>query len=84
MKPSPALELLPPEPPPYRDLTYQQRAGWACCWCGTSLLRAGGVPAGRARGRSGTHVLDVDVYACPTPCRPSMPRQTTPDRPVGH
>ncbi|WP_158810593.1 hypothetical protein [Streptomyces leeuwenhoekii] len=64
-----------PEPPPYAELTYHQRTGWACCWCGTSLLRTGGVPAGRARGRSGTHVLDVDVYACGPAC-PKLPTST--------
>lgn len=64
-----------PEPPPYRELTYHQRTGWACCWCGASLLRAGGVPAGRARGRSGAHVLDVDVYACGATC-PKIPTST--------
>ncbi|CAL9476008.1 hypothetical protein SUDANB6_02937 [Streptomyces sp. enrichment culture] len=64
-----------PEPPPFADLTYHQRAGWACCWCGTSLMRIDAVPAGRSRGRSGAHVLDVDVYACGPTC-PQLPTTT--------
>lgn len=24
-----------------------------------------------------------DIYVCPTPCQPSMPRQTAPERPFG-
>ncbi|MER6431607.1 hypothetical protein ABT272_28330 [Streptomyces sp900105245] len=46
-------------------LTRAQYSGWACCWCGCSLLRSGGISAGIARGSSGAHVLDAEVYACP-------------------
>ncbi|MGP4084193.1 hypothetical protein [Streptomyces sp. KR55] len=45
------------------DLTRAQYSGWACCWCGRRLTE-GGVSAGIARGRSGAHVLDIEVYAC--------------------
>lgn len=38
-------------------------SGWACVWCGASLL-PGGAPAGRARGQIGAVRLDVDVYQC--------------------
>ncbi|MFF4752639.1 hypothetical protein ACWD5R_11515 [Streptomyces sp. NPDC002514] len=55
-----------PEPPPAASLTYAQYSGWACCWCGKSLLDVmGAQSAGFARGRSGAHVLDNEVYACP-------------------
>ena len=47
------------------SLTRAQYSGWACCWCGSSLLHSGGTSAGIARGSSGAHVLDVEVYACP-------------------
>lgn len=50
--------------PSAKALTYAQFSGWACCWCGTSLLRAGGISAGVARGSSVAHILDVEVYAC--------------------
>ncbi|MEU1304303.1 MULTISPECIES: hypothetical protein [Streptomyces] len=61
------------EPPPATSLTYAQYAGWACCWCGTSLLDVtGAVSAGIARGQAGAHVLDVEVYACPG-CAPPDP-----------
>ena len=52
------------QPPPVSDLSYAQYSGWACCWCGTQL-RHGAVSAGIARGRSGAHILDIEVYACP-------------------
>ncbi|MFR0359076.1 hypothetical protein [Streptomyces sediminimaris] len=55
-----------PEPPAAVDLTRAQYAGWACCWCGRSLLHVrGAVSAGTARGTVGAVVLDVDVYGCP-------------------
>ncbi|MFF3873258.1 hypothetical protein [Streptomyces sp. NPDC001978] len=54
----------PQEPPPTSDLSYEQYAGRACCWCGKQLQH-GAVSAGIARGRMGAHVLDVEVYACP-------------------
>lgn len=54
-----------PEPPPVRNLSRAQCDGWACCWCGKSLLDAKGtVLAGISRGSSGVHVLDIEVYAC--------------------
>lgn len=56
--------------PPANALTRAQYSGWACCWCGASLLRSGGSSVGVARGRSGAHVLDVEVYACPN-CAPA-------------
>ncbi|MFE7978445.1 hypothetical protein [Streptomyces shenzhenensis] len=74
----------PAEPPPAASLTYVQYSGWACCWCAKSLLDVvGAVSAGRARGREGVHVLDVEVYACPdcagrSSRRPMNPRGGTP------
>lgn len=63
-----------PEPPPVRELSRAQYSGWACCWCGKSLLDVtGAVSAGIARGSSGVHVLDIGVYACGPEC-PQMPR----------
>lgn len=53
------------------DLTRAQYSGWACVWCGATLQN-GATPAGRACGSSGAHVLDVDVYQCPT-CARSHP-----------
>lgn len=50
--------------PPVRALTRAQHDGWACCWCGRSLFRCGGISAGIARGHMGAHVLDIEVYAC--------------------
>ncbi|MFF0226319.1 hypothetical protein [Streptomyces sp. NPDC004629] len=67
------------EPPPVASLTYAQYSGWACCWCGKSLLKVtGAVSAGVARGRDGAHVLDIEVYACPdcAPPAPGAPRHT--------
>ena len=71
-----------PAPPPVRELSRAQYSGWACCWCGKSLLDVtGAVLAGISRGSSGVHVLDIEVYACPdcagatqTPARPCTPR----------
>lgn len=69
-----------PEPPPATELNYTQYSGRACCWCGKSLLDVTGVKsAGIARGSSGVHVLDIEVYACPD-CA-AAPSQT-PVRPV--
>ncbi|MEU6279518.1 hypothetical protein [Streptomyces sp. NPDC047028] len=48
-------------------------SGWACAWCGASLLHTGGTSAGIARGRLGAHVLDTEVYACPA-CAPTISR----------
>jgi hypothetical protein len=52
------------EIPPVTDLTFGQCQGWACVWCRVRLT-VGAVSAGIARGRSGAHVLDTEVYACP-------------------
>ncbi|MDQ0992148.1 hypothetical protein [Streptomyces sp. V3I7] len=53
------------------DLTRPQHSGWACVWCGKSLLETGGTSAGIARGSLGAHVLDIEVYACPD-CAPAL------------
>lgn len=50
--------------PPAGDLTRAQHDGWACVWCGIALWK-GATSAGIARVRSGVHVLDVEVFACP-------------------
>jgi hypothetical protein len=50
--------------PAVTALTYGQCQGWSCVWCRVRLT-AGAVSAGIARGRSGAHVLDTEVYACP-------------------
>ncbi|MFJ8057361.1 hypothetical protein [Streptomyces sp. NPDC096142] len=66
-----------PEPPPVEQLSRAQYDGWACCWCGKSLLHGSGVvSAGIARGNSGVHVLDVEVFACGPACprRPHGPQ----------
>ncbi|PNG21406.1 hypothetical protein [Streptomyces cahuitamycinicus] len=52
-----------PQPPAATELTRAQHDGWACCWCGKSLM-SGGVSAGISRGRMGAHALDIEVYAC--------------------
>lgn len=53
------------ELPPVEDLTYWQSAGWACVWCEVRLT-SNAVSAGIARGSSGAHVLDCEVFACPS------------------
>ncbi|MGW6457019.1 hypothetical protein ACWF94_14050 [Streptomyces sp. NPDC055078] len=53
--------------PPVADLTSDQAMGRTCYACG-QLLTSGAVHAGRARGRSGEHVLDAELWACPDPC----------------
>lgn len=50
--------------PSVHTLTKAQHDGWACVWC-SERLWIGAVSAGIARGQSGAHVLDVEVYACP-------------------
>lgn len=50
--------------PPARELSYDAYWGWACYACGKRLT-TGAVLRGRARGREGAVVLDVDVWACP-------------------
>ncbi|MEV0183796.1 hypothetical protein AB0I54_31610 [Streptomyces sp. NPDC050625] len=47
-----------------RNLTHRQYTGWACVWCGTSLMDVKARPAGRAVGSIGAVVMDVDVYEC--------------------
>ncbi|WP_338671468.1 hypothetical protein V1460_00575 [Streptomyces sp. SCSIO 30461] len=50
--------------PPVSELNWNQYKGRACFACGKALT-VGAVNPGRARGRQGVHVLDVDVWACP-------------------
>ncbi|MFF6780587.1 hypothetical protein [Streptomyces sp. NPDC012510] len=50
--------------PPATELTHGQYTGWNCVWCDTRLT-TGAVSAGKARGSSGAHNLDTEVYACP-------------------
>lgn len=52
------------ELPPVEQLSYGQYNGLACVWCGIRLTQ-GAVSAGTARGQSGAHILDTEVYACP-------------------
>lgn len=54
----------PRDIPPVDQLTYAQRSGWSCVWCGTPIT-TGGYSAGTARGRIGAHILDTEVYAGP-------------------
>lgn len=51
--------------PPVTSLTRAQHDGHACVWC-RSPLTHGATSAGIARGNLGAHVLDVEVYACPS------------------
>jgi hypothetical protein len=53
--------------PPATELTRAQYDGWACCRCSAPLW-AGARSAGIARGRSGVHVLDVEVFECSPHC----------------
>lgn len=46
------------------DLSWEQYAGRACFACGRQLT-VGAVSCGRATGRQGAHVLDVEVWSCP-------------------
>lgn len=68
------------ELPPVEQLSYGQYNGLACVWCGIRLTQ-GAVSAGTARGSSGAHILDTEVYACPdcattpTPSRPPKVRK---------
>lgn len=50
--------------PPAGDLGWEQYAGRACFACGKPLMH-GAVLCGKARGRQGAVVLDVDVWSCP-------------------
>jgi len=69
-----------PTPPPVSELSKAQYDGWACCWCGKDLLGVRGtVSAGIARGLSGVHVLDIEVWACGPKC-PQRPRRPRPGR----
>lgn len=57
------------ELPPVEQLSYGQYNGTACVWCSTKLT-TGAVSAGIARGQSGAHILDTEVFACPD-CAPA-------------
>lgn len=50
--------------PALNTLTWDQSAGRACIWC-KRLLTTGAVHVGIICGRSGVHVLDTEVWACP-------------------
>lgn len=50
--------------PRRQGLSPERAAGRACVVCGESLT-TGAVSRGWLRGRSGVHVLDVEVWACP-------------------
>ncbi|MFI1401091.1 hypothetical protein [Streptomyces sp. NPDC020681] len=61
----PALTMCRDVPvPSAADLSWEQYGGRACFACGKPLT-VGAVSCGRARGRQGVHVLDVEVWACP-------------------
>lgn len=60
------------------DLTFEQYSGRACVWCGKPLWK-GARSAGRARGRKGAHVFDIEVYAC-ADCASGSPVAGTPPR----
>ena len=49
--------------PDAAELPRRRYSGWACVWCGSSLM-AGGQSAGVARGQMGAHRLDVEVFEC--------------------
>ena len=51
--------------PDAATLPRPQYSGWACVWCGASLMTVLARSAGVARGREDVHVLDVEVYECP-------------------
>jgi hypothetical protein len=71
-----------PKPPPATGLNRAQYSGWACCWCGTSLLDKGARSAGRAEGSAGAHDLSVEVYECGPRC-PDRPRRPQAARKTG-
>ncbi len=52
------------ELPAVSALSWAQYSGWACTLCGAFLAVTGGISVGRAQGRSGSHDLSVEVYAC--------------------
>ncbi|MFJ8147031.1 hypothetical protein ACIQ6R_18425 [Streptomyces sp. NPDC096048] len=67
-------------------LSWAQYSGWACVFCGASLAVTGGVSAGRAQGRSGSHDLSIEMYACPplSGCVPArLPQTPAPYRRAG-
>jgi len=68
--------------PPATALTRAQYSGWACCWCGTSLLGRDARSAGRAEGSAGAHDLSVEVYECEPRC-PKRRRRTQAARKTG-
>lgn len=49
--------------PDARELPRPRYSGWACVWCGASLMQ-GGRSAGIARGSRGDYRYDVEVYEC--------------------
>lgn len=51
--------------PALGTLTWDQSAGRACVWCRV-LLTTGAVSAGTIRERDHAHVLDTEVWACPS------------------
>ncbi|MDH6522596.1 hypothetical protein M2163_000894 [Streptomyces sp. SAI-135] len=53
-----------PRPRPAIELSGEQDAGRACCYCATPLT-SGAVSAGISYGSIGVHVVDIEVYACP-------------------
>lgn len=50
--------------PPVEDLTWRAYQGYDCYACGRRLT-TGAVYRGWARGQSGAHKLDTEVWACP-------------------
>lgn len=50
--------------PPATALNDEQYAGRSCFACGKPLTH-GAISCGWAVGRSGVHILDVEVWACP-------------------
>ncbi|AWT43187.1 MULTISPECIES: hypothetical protein [Streptomyces] len=53
------------ELPDAASLPRPRYSGWACVWCGHSLMNVMGVPAGRAHGWIGAHDMSVEVFQCP-------------------
>jgi hypothetical protein len=52
------------ELPPVEQLSSGQYRGLNCVWCAVKLT-TGAVSAGTARGQSGAHILDTEVWSCP-------------------
>lgn len=51
--------------PTLDTLTWDQSMGRACIWC-KKLLTTGAVHAGTIRESDKAHVLDTEVWACPS------------------